>query len=146
MTNTITKGHELKKLAEAEIISCINTEGYDTSEFDGSFISTREKIEFLHSTFMKEVGHWNIPRVGFQKALLDWFQGLPSACTIPFYNYDIIELAVKWGSLPKIHTEKQSDKIVDNYWVVLGCRTLACRPFWAVRYRRLCRWMTRHSG
>jgi len=122
--NTLTKGHELQKLAQKEIIDCIDTEGYDTSEFDGSFMSTKEKVTFMYNTFISEVGHYEIPRVGFQKALSSWFQGLPSACTIPWENYRILEMAIKWGSLPKDYTDKQADKLLDNYWNFMSMKAM----------------------
>ena len=40
--------------------------------------------------------------------------------SIFFYNCDILELAVEWGTLPEDYTEKQADKILDNYWNLLA--------------------------
>ena len=49
-----------------------------------------------------------------QKALSDWLAGL--AISIPFYNEDIIELAVEMGSIDENPSEKLANKVCDNYW------------------------------
>ena len=115
---TKTKGNELSKLAQAEILSNIDGEPY------GEELKTdEEKVKFLHKTFMSEYG-WHVKQIGFQKALINYFLGLPSACSMPFINYDIIQLAVKWGSLPQIHTEREADKIINNYFNFMAMKTI----------------------
>ena len=43
-------------------------------------------------------------------------KGLTYVIDLPFYNGEIIELAVKMGSLDKYHTEKQAERTCSNYW------------------------------
>ena len=52
----------------------------------------------------------------YQNGLANWFMGLPSAIEIDFENYTIIELAKKWGALAADATERQEDKILDNWF------------------------------
>ena len=58
----------------------------------------------------------NNQRESFQSAFSYWLSGLPSVIDLPFYNGEIIELAVKMGSLDKNHTEQQAERIYTNYW------------------------------
>lgn len=51
-----------------------------------------------------------------QDRLEQWLRGLPSIINHPFSNYDILQWAIKIGTLPENHTEKQADKILENYW------------------------------
>ncbi len=74
-----------------------------------------EKILSLRDRFILEVG-WNVERVGQQKAAKDWLQGLASACTVLFYNHDIL----KWGVENNLINETASDRVqetfLENYW------------------------------
>lgn len=94
----------------AYLYDCIDGDGYDVE------LNTNEdKARFLWETFNSEYG-WAVERYGLYKAVAEWLSGLPSSISIPFYNSDIVELAKKMGSLPEDATEKQEDKILENYW------------------------------
>ena len=93
------------------ILDNIDAEGYDLQRLPTTH---KEKLEFLARTFRSEYG-WAIQRMGVQKALTEWLQGLPSSLHIAFSNYDIIQLAKEWGSLSQNATERQEDKILANY-------------------------------
>lgn len=113
-----TKGHELDKIVKTYILSHIDASAYQEQEP----ADDAEKIHFLYMTFQSEYG-WSIPRYGLVGALREWFRGLPSACHIAFYNSDIIQLAEKWGSLPKNASEREQQKILDNYWNLIANKT-----------------------
>jgi len=105
-----------KKKIDKYILDAIDPSGYEvTAEKDV------EKLLFLHDTFIAEYG-WHVEQVGFYNALTGWLQGLPSSISIAFYNHDILELAVLWGSLPDNATEKQEDKILEKYWQFMAMR------------------------
>lgn len=78
-------------------------------------IKDDKKLDYLISTFKKE-SNFNNQRESFQRAFSYWLSGLPSVINLPFYNGEIIELAVKMGSLDKYHTEKQAERTCSNYW------------------------------
>lgn len=80
------------------------------------------KLVFLNETFKSEYG-WAIKQYGKQKAFREWIMGLPSSFNIEFENYKILQLAKKWGSLPANATERQEDKILDNYWNFITAKT-----------------------
>ena len=73
----------------------------------------QEKIDCLINRFESEYG-WSIDRLGYFKALEEWLSGLaiPFAC----YNHEIIDLAVKMGSIDENPSDKLCDRVVDNYF------------------------------
>ena len=78
-------------------------------------IKDDQKLDYLINVFKKE-SNFNNQRESFQSAFSYWLSGLPSVIDLPFYNGEIIELAVKMGSLDKNHTEQQAERIYTNYW------------------------------
>ena len=73
----------------------------------------RKILKYADDRFRSEYGH-EIQRFGEQKARENWLQGI--AINIPFYNADIINLAKKSGTLRQDATEREEQKILDNYW------------------------------
>ena len=112
-----TKSESTKRFREAAdrfkeyFVSCINNKGYSNVRL----ITTECKLKFLHDTFIREAG-WNIERVGEQNAFREWLMGLPSSINIEFENYKILQLAKRLGSLLENATDKQEDKLLENYW------------------------------
>lgn len=100
------------------ILNAIDSDGYGVKTE-----SAKEKLQFLADTFKNEYG-WNIKRLGLQRAMSEWISGAPSAFNIDFENYKILELAKEWGSIPKNATEKQEDKILDNFFNFISAKTL----------------------
>lgn len=113
----MSKSRELDRTAKQYIIDNIDREYCETKTG-----SPKDTIAALKRAFYAEYG-WRVEQVGEQKALMDWFQGLPSACTVDFYNDEILKLAVKWGSIPENATEKQEDKILDNWFNFIAAKT-----------------------
>lgn len=93
------------KEAKIYLINCLKSE-FETDD-------TQTAIACCQARFTNEY-HWRVDQVGQIKALTDWLQGL--AINIAFYNDEILHLARSWGSLPANATERQEDKILDNYW------------------------------
>lgn len=123
----ITKGqlislkmYKLKEHVNAYIIDCIDGQGYDLP--GDALITTEGKLRFLHDTFLKEYG-WHVARYGKQNAFKEYLQGLPSCFNIAFTNHDILELAYKWESLSPSATDKQKDKILENYFNFIAVKT-----------------------
>ena len=94
------------------LINALSFEGYDKQPK-----TPTEKITYFFELFDQEYG-WNTERVGIQKSLAEYLQGLGGAIDIPFYNSDILDLA-NWEQAQKglpPHAEKKHDRILDNYW------------------------------
>jgi hypothetical protein len=108
---------ELRQKAQKYIIDSIDSEAYDIGTIDNE-----EKLFFLAHTFRLEK-QWHIDQVGTYKAFQEWIMGLPTVFNIEFENYKIIELAKSWGSIPQDASEKQEDKILENYWNFITSHT-----------------------
>jgi hypothetical protein len=114
----IISGSKYSQLAQQLILENIDSDGY------GVNIKTDiDKIKFLKKTFLDEYG-WAVGRMGLQSAVESWLRGLPSSLTLPFYNDEILEVAKQWGSLPINATEKQEDKILNNYWKLMAANVV----------------------
>jgi hypothetical protein len=95
--------------------------GIDADYLGKEDATTEEKIELLKADFYA-TQKWHVDRVGQQRAIVEWLQGLPSGIDILFMNYDILQYAKKIGSLPENPTERQEDKILDNWWNLCGTK------------------------
>jgi len=108
------------KFYEDYVIDSISSEGYDEQPK-----TKKEKLQFLYDTFKDE--YWNnnpsVQRLGETKAFEEWIKGLPSSYNIEFSNYDILKLAKRSGSLPENATEKQEDRVLENYWNFISVKT-----------------------
>ena len=107
---TMTKLHhtEYKKNYKNYILGTIEEDG------EGKPLKTdQEKIDYIFNRFNSEYG-WNIERVGKFKAMTEWLQGL--ALDIEYYYNDIVNLAVKMGSIDPNPSEKLQAKVIENYW------------------------------
>lgn len=103
------------------ILGCIDSDGYEIKTE-----TEAEKLNFLYKTFISEYWykenqvyyHGNIIT-----AFASWLQGLPSSFGIDFENYVILQIAKKWGSIPETATEKQEDKILENWFNFIAINT-----------------------
>ncbi len=115
------KTKELNEKAFNYILNAI-----DSSEYGGEELATeKEKLQFLFDTFKSEClppdnfkRYWTV-----QNYFKEWIQGMPSCFNIAFYNYDIINLAKSWGSIPPNAAEKQEAKIINNYFNFITVKT-----------------------
>ena len=58
--------------------------------------------------------------------MTEWLQGL--ALDIEFYNYDIIQLAIKMGSIDENPSESLQDKVINNYFNFMAKIILSLEP------------------
>lgn len=107
----MSQSSELDKKVKLYIYHSIDNSGYS----DQPLNTVGDRVRFLHDTFKSEY-QWEIDRIGELEALKEWLQGLPSCLNIEFTYYEILKLAVKWGSIPENATEKQENKILDNWY------------------------------
>ena len=102
----MSKSSELDQVVKSYLMECI------VDEMEPP-MNNLEVINHCQERFHSECG-WNVQRIGRVKAVEEWLRGLPT--NIAYWNGEILELAVKWGSLPENATEKQEEKITENYW------------------------------
>lgn len=105
------------------IIENINSDGYDIDPQ-----TERGKLQFLADTFYYEKIKFHKDWVRYygniQNCLKDWLQGVPSAINLPIYYSEIIELAIKFGSVPVNYTDKQYEQITNNFYSFMACKIL----------------------
>ena len=68
----------------------------------------------LSNVYQAEYGYNGVS----PRACRDYLQGLPSVCTVPFYNGEILELLAKHGIVRK--SEAAQSKLIDDYWYACG--------------------------
>lgn len=69
----------------------------------------------VKQAYHAEYGSWNGTT---PKACTDYLQGLPSVCTVPFWNDEILELLAAHGITRK--SEDAQAKLIDDYWKACG--------------------------
>lgn len=89
------------------LLSCVDNSGYSDVELK----TDKEKELFLVETFKSEM-QWKIQQSGTFKGSYDWLTGLASACTVPFYNDEILDFmrGIDYNVV------KDEILIVDHYW------------------------------
>ena len=94
----------------------------DNIDFDGYGLSNEmylyDKIKTLYNIFKGEYVHENNKHLSEVILFKEWLEGLPSALTVPFYNFDILENATKSGF--KLETEAKKDAFLKSYWINLA--------------------------
>ena len=93
-----------KKNYRSYILECL-----DVSED----MPEKNRIEYISDRFTKENG-FMVARVGKQKAIAEWLSGL--ALPIPFYSDEIIEFAVKMGSIEPNPSDRIRELVCERYW------------------------------
>ena len=118
MTSTNSK---VKAKINQYILDAIDGEGYErTPDTD------QQKLLFLATTFKREYCFQNNFRQykTVQEVLRQWIMGLPSCFNIAFNYCDILEVAKSFGNIPEEMTEKQEDKIIENWFNFIAAKTL----------------------
>ena len=95
----------------------------DYFELEDQTVTDKEKINLLvkdfEDTYCFPADLQRFPNQ--QVRMAEWLMGLPSSFGgMPFMNYDILQLAIKMQSLPSGATEKEEDKILDNYFLFIA--------------------------
>lgn len=84
-------------------------------------------LNSIDRDYIKECGHTTVSAVykaeyGYNglsdKSCHDYLQGLPSVCTVPFYNGEILELMEKNGITRK--SENARYGLIEKYWRECG--------------------------
>jgi len=85
----------------------------------------QEKINYIFDRFNSEYG-WKVERVGKFKAMSDWLSGL--ALPIDYYYDDIVELAVRMGSIDENPNYKIRSKVEQGYFDFMANIILGFEP------------------
>ena len=101
----------------AYLVDCISND-------DAAPEGNTERVAYIFERIQSECG-WNVERIGEQRAIAEWLQGL--AIAIPFYDHDILELARKIGNLKPTATESQERRVVATYWPFMATKLICLR-------------------
>jgi len=112
---------EKNTIVNAYILDAISSEGYDKQ-----LNTNAEKLQFLADCYKSEYSFPdNLRRYGsHQICFQNWIMGLPSCFNIDFENYRIIEIAKEWNDLNEQSTERQTDKIIANWFNYIAAKTI----------------------
>ena len=116
-----TANSKVKAAINNYILNAIDGEGYErTPETE------QQKLLFLATTFKSEYCFPNNFRNGrtVQTVLAEWISGLPSCFNIDFSYSDILRVTKSFGNLPEQMTEKEENKILENWFPFIASKTL----------------------
>jgi len=85
----------------------------ETDINDKPIIKYNDKVNYLFNRFYNEYG-FMIEIVGKHKAISEWLSGL--ALNLPYYYNDIVELAIKMGSINPNPSDSLRNKVEQGYW------------------------------
>lgn len=90
-----------------------------------------DRINFFFDCFEKEFNYIQnkLRYPDLQERIAQYLKGLPSCISIPFSNYDIIELGKSWGLCKN---EKQEDRILQNYWSTCAIRLIQLKNYYSI--------------
>jgi len=97
----------------------------ETGINDEPLKTDQEKVKYIFDRFYSEFD-WNIKRIGKQKAMTEWLQGL--ALNIEYWNNEIVPLAIKMGSIDENPSEKLQARFIENYWSFMANVILSFEP------------------
>ena len=83
-----------------------------TAAIDHDYVAEYDRN--LGNVYRDEYGYNGVS----PKACMNYLQGLPSVCTVPFYNGEILELLAAQGISRK--TEYGQCALIEKYWLECG--------------------------
>ncbi len=103
-------------------LKAIVSNSFDTEAYDETFSTVKERAQFVLECFDSEFNHpYEIKRnPNLEKRVGSWLQGLPSVCTVPFYNHHILSLGKEFHSLSATATELKQEQYLENWFVIMA--------------------------
>ena len=117
-------------LKRSWLLSSISLEGYNTDNIS----SDKDRLQIIADCLRNEAFYPNnIARFkhNSQDIIADHLQGLPSYFTVPFSNFDIINLGRLWGY---DLTGKKEDKFIANYWNAIASLILQTFRYYKIDF------------
>lgn len=112
---------QIDRLAKLHIIGALRDKLNDY-EYDNAYTMTNKEAGQAGAQIFADEYQWRVDQVGPQNAAIDWLQGL--AINIEYRNHAILEMAQEWGSISPDATERQEERILNNYWQFMAAKTL----------------------
>lgn len=116
MKSETLQGYKIMKLHHTKyeqnykqfILNCV-----ETGLNDEPLKTKQEKTKYILNRFYSEY-NFMVVRVGKQHAIAEWLSGL--ALDIPYYYNDIVDLAIKLGSIDKNPSDTLRNEVEQNYF------------------------------
>lgn len=97
---------------------CISTDNYT-----GDFSSDKAKIYLVLANYKSWLSNNKKPRTwSTAHHIGDWLRGLPSCCTVAYWNDEIVKIGQSWGF--PLRTDPAQERFADQWWNVCGQRLL----------------------
>lgn len=106
-----TNSKEYKQAVRKYLINYIDLSDYENYEINGD---DKYLINSVYEIFTKEYGYL-IDQIGEQKAMAEWFSGLPRCIHIEYRHSQMLEIAKQLHGVTELN-EKQGDKIIGNWF------------------------------
>ena len=104
------------------VLDCIKNSSRATDE-GITFANDYEALKFFFDCFDGEFNYqYNKRRFpNLSERIGDYLRGLPSCCSVAYWNDEILKLGFSWGVLDSVEGRK-AEKFLENYWMFLGLR------------------------
>lgn len=104
------------------VLDCIKNSSRATDE-GITFANDYEALKFFFDCFDGEFNYqYNKRRFpNLSERIGDYLRGLPSCCSVAYWDDEILKLGVSWGVLDSVEGRK-AEKFLENYWMFLGRR------------------------
>lgn len=112
--NSVKTRNNIQKQVSEYLMSVIEGADYDVITE-----TEQQKKDFIKETFWSEYG-FQAKHLRLQKACQDYLMGLPSSCSVVYWNDEIIKMLKSWGVIKESMQEETQYKKVDEYWQRLG--------------------------
>ena len=88
----------------------------ETDNEDRPLTTDDEKCDYIYKRFFSEVPQQVIARnrEDIQNVVAEWLSGL--ALDLPYWNQDIVDLAIEMGSIDANPSENLQTRVLSNYW------------------------------
>ena len=128
----MSKSSVLDQQVKQYILDCINLSDYDIE----APVTPQQAAKIVYDLFAEHCFYENNKKRfnGNEVAMIaDYMQGLPSFFDVDYTWYEVDLLAVKWGSMPENFTEKQAQKIHDNWFQFIANKLIQIKNGYHVK-------------
>ncbi len=108
---------------KAIVINSFDLEAYDI-ETEGLTIAQQAQkvLECFSSEYDCAYNIRQFPNR--QMRIAEWLKGLPTVCTVPFYNGEIVEHGKRIGQLKQDATENAEQKYIDQWFSLMAYKII----------------------
>lgn len=104
----------------------INSFDLEACDFNTEELTIAQQAQKVLERFSSEYDcPYNIRQsLNRQLRIAEWLKGLPTVCTVPFYNGEIIEHGKRIGQLKTNTTENAEQKYIDQWFSLMAWKII----------------------